>query len=83
MPVRIRLSRVGTRKKPCFRVVAADRTKPRDGRFLELLGTFDPKSKEKKLNINQERFDYWVKQGAIPTGVIVQNLKKQQRIPAK
>ena len=77
MPVRIRLTRVGTNKKPFFRVVAAERTKPRDGRFLEVLGTYYPKLKEKKLTLNKERYDYWIKQGALPTNIIIQSLKKE------
>jgi len=76
MPVRIRLSRVGTNNKPFFRVVAASREKPRDGRFLEVLGTYNPKLKEKKLNLNRERLDYWLKQGAMPTRLVGQMLKK-------
>ena len=76
MPVRIRLSRVGTNNKPFFRVVAASREKPRDGRFLEVLGVYNPKLKEKKLNLNRERLDYWLKQGAIPSKIIGQMLKK-------
>lgn len=77
MPVRIRLSRVGTRNKPQYRVVAAHREKPRDGRFLENLGTFNPKNKEKKINLNRERYDYWLKLGAIPSRVIRETVKKE------
>lgn len=75
MPVRIRLSRVGSNNKPYFRVVAASREKPRDGRFLEVLGTFNPKLKDKKLNLNRERYDYWIKQGAVPSRIISQSIK--------
>ena len=77
MPVRIRLSRVGTNKKPFFRVVAATRERSRDGKFLEVLGTYYPKLKEKKLKLNKERYDFWIQKGALPTGVIVQTLKKE------
>lgn len=76
MPVRIRLTRVGTNKKPFFRVVAAERTKPRDGRFLEVLGTYNPKLTEKKININQERLAYWIKQGATLSDTMRETLKK-------
>lgn len=76
MPVRIRLTRVGTNKKPFFRVVAAERTKPRDGRFLEVLGTYNPKLPEKKININKERLAYWIKQGATLSDTMRETLKK-------
>lgn len=76
MPVRIRLTRVGTNKKPFFRVVAAERTKPRDGRFLEVLGTYNPKLTEKKININKERLAYWIKQGATMSDTMRETLKK-------
>lgn len=77
MPVRIRLSRVGTNKKPHFRVVAADGRRSRDGRFLELLGTYNPKLKEKKLLLNRERYDFWIKQGALPSRIIERMLQKE------
>lgn len=66
MAVCIRFSRYGMKNQPFFRVVAADDRKPRDGRFIEVLGTYDPrkKKKEEKLSLNKERFDYWVKNGA-------------------
>lgn len=76
MSVRIRLSRKGTNNKPFYRVVAACKTKPRDGRFLEVLGTFDPKAKDHPLKLNKDRYDYWVSQGAKPTKVILDWLKK-------
>lgn len=75
MPVRIRLTRFGTNQKPHFRVVAASREKSRDGRFLEVLGTYNPKLKEKKMNIDKERLAFWLKQGATMTSVVSQMLK--------
>lgn len=78
MPVRIRLTRVGSKNKPRFRVVAASREKPRDGRFLEVLGNFNPKNKEKKLTLNMERYNYWVKQGASPSRILCETLKKSK-----
>lgn len=67
MSVCIRLSRKGTNKKPFYRVVAAAKTKPRDGRYLEVLGTYNPKAKEKGFQLKKDRFDYWISQGALPT----------------
>lgn len=76
MSVRIRLTRKGTNNKPFYRVVAACKTKPRDGRYLEVIGTFDPKAKDRPLKIKKDRYDYWVSQGAQPTKVILDWLKK-------
>ncbi|OGQ04223.1 MAG: 30S ribosomal protein S16 [Deltaproteobacteria bacterium RIFCSPLOWO2_01_44_7] len=83
MPVRIRLTRIGTNQKPFFRVVAASREKPRDGSFLEVLGVYNPKLKEKKFNVNKERIEFWLKKGAIPSRVVGQMLKKDLRIVTK
>lgn len=77
MPVRIRLTRVGTNKKPFFRVVAADQTKPNGGRFLEVLGNYNPKAEKEKLTLDKERFDYWMKQGATLTDTVRKTLQKQ------
>lgn len=67
MSVRIRLSRRGRRKKPVYHIVAADKRAPRDGRYLEKLGTYDPTSRPKKVNINFDRALYWLQQGAQPS----------------
>lgn len=72
MAVVIRLSRVGTNNRPFFHIVAADSTKPRDGRYLEKLGTYDPKKKEakEKVVVNLEAFQAWVKKGAQPSETV-------------
>ena len=70
MEVRIRLSRVGSKKRPFYRVVAADQRAPRDGRFIEKLGTYNPllpQDHEQRLVINEERVKYWLGVGAQPT----------------
>ena len=77
MPVRIRLSRVGTNRKPLFRVVAATRERAADGHCLEVLGTYDPKLETEKLHVDKERVHFWLKQGATPSDLISQLLKKQ------
>jgi small subunit ribosomal protein S16 len=66
----IRLRRVGTTKKPHYRVVVADSRDWRDGRFVEVLGHYDPRTKPEKLELNRERLDHWVKAGALPSDSI-------------
>ena len=64
MAVIIRLARFGAKKKPFYRVVASDSRKPRDGRFLEILGTYDPRDKMCGLNLKLEKIRGWVSNGA-------------------
>ena len=68
MSVRIRLARMGSKKRPFYRIVAADARSPRDGRFLEKLGTYDPA--KKTLELNGARLDYWQGVGAQPTNTV-------------
>ena len=70
MSVTLRLSRGGTKKRPFYRIVAADKRSPRDGRFIERLGTYNPmkpKDSDQRLLINLERIKYWLSVGAKPT----------------
>ena len=62
--VKIRLTRVGSKKRPFYRIVAADARAPRDGKFLEILGYYDPRSEPNKLEIQKDRIDKWLKNGA-------------------
>lgn len=62
--VKIRLSRVGSKNQPKYRVIAVDERVKRDGRFLEILGDYDPTLKEYKFNIKKDRLEYWVNNGA-------------------
>jgi small subunit ribosomal protein S16 len=64
MAVKIRLARHGAKKKPFYRVVATDSRFPRDGRFLEVLGTYDPRNKETGLNLKTQAIQKWISQGA-------------------
>ncbi len=64
MAVRIRLTRVGRRKRPFYRIVAADQASPRDGRFLEILGTYDPFVSPSAVQVKQARLSYWTGKGA-------------------
>lgn len=67
--VTIRLARAGAKKRPFYHIVAADSRNPRDGRYIERLGFFNPiaSGREEKLKLEQERVDYWLSQGAQPT----------------
>ena len=76
MAVRIRLTRKGTKKKPFYRVVAADSECPRDGKFLEILGTYDPMKDPEEIKIHQDRVDHWIANGAIATESAQAILKK-------
>ena len=67
--VTIRLARAGAKKRPFYHIVAADSRSPRDGRYIERLGFFNPiaSGQEEKLKLERERIDYWLSQGAQPT----------------
>jgi small subunit ribosomal protein S16 len=77
MAVHIRLSRVGAKKSPLYRVVVADQRSPRGGRFIEKLGTYDPSSTSGLLVINRERLEYWRGHGAQPSHTVERLLKRQ------
>lgn len=79
MAVKIRLSRTGAKKRPFYRIVAADTRAPRDGRFLEKLGTYNPLTKEGTLLVKQDRVDYWLGVGATPTDTVRRLLRKNAR----
>lgn len=79
--VRIRLTRLGTHKKPFYRIVVADNRKPRDGANLEQIGYFDPLVEPKNLSLDLARVDYWVSVGAQPSET-VQRLIKHARASA-
>lgn len=70
--VRLRLSRVGAKKKPHYRIVVTDARSPRDGRFIEKLGFYNPTTNPKMLQVNLERVDYWVSKGAQPSDTVGQ-----------
>ena len=74
--VKIRLRRMGAKKAPYYRVVDADSRSPRDGRFIEELGVYDPMAEGNKLNLDVERVKYWISQGAQPTDTVRGLLKK-------
>ncbi len=65
--VRIRLRRVGLRGQPSYRIVAADKESPRDGRFLEILGFYNPRTEPATIIVKEDRAYHWMKNGALPT----------------
>lgn len=68
--VKLRLQRFGTKKKPFYRIVAADSRKPRDGRYLEIVGVYDPTKNPAYVNINNEKVLNWLRNGAQPTDTV-------------
>ncbi|MGD9083136.1 MAG: 30S ribosomal protein S16 [Desulfobacterales bacterium] len=77
MSVKIRLARHGAKKKPFYRIVIADSESPRDGKFLENVGTYNPLADPVEVSLKQERIKHWIGQGAIPTDTVKSLLKKQ------
>ncbi|MEA2061832.1 MAG: 30S ribosomal protein S16 [Thermodesulfobacteriota bacterium] len=77
MAVKIRLARHGAKKKPFYRIVAADIESPRDGRFLERLGTYDPMVDPSVVELKEDRIRYWMNEGATPTTTVKSLLKKK------
>ncbi len=85
MAMKIRLARSGSKKRPFYRIVAADSRMPRDGRFIERLGTYNPllpKDSEERVKMNVERIQYWIGQGAQPTDRIARMLEAAGAMPA-
>lgn len=74
--VKIRLRRMGAKKAPYYRVVVADSRSPRDGRFIEEIGTYDPSAEGNKLKIDMQRVEYWISNGAQPTDTVRGLIKK-------
>ncbi|MEO9683118.1 MAG: 30S ribosomal protein S16 [Tateyamaria sp.] len=86
MSMKIRLARGGSKKRPFYRIVAADSRMPRDGRYIEKLGTYNPllaKDSEERVKMNVERIQYWLGQGAQPTDRISRMLEAADLLPKK
>jgi len=77
MAVKIRLTRIGAKGKPSYRVVAADSESPRDGKFLEILGNYDPKKNPAEVTLKEDRVREWLSKGAKPTLTVSQLLEKK------
>ena len=82
MAVKIRLNRMGAKKNPFYRIVVADSRAPRDGRFIEILGNYDPSKQPAVVSLDEEKVLDWMNKGAQPTDT-VKNLFSKQGIMAK
>jgi small subunit ribosomal protein S16 len=76
MAVHIRLARHGTKKSPAYRIVVTESRSPRDGRFVERLGTYNPVAEPKAFALEWSRFEYWTAKGALPSATVSKLLKK-------
>src|SRR3989344_2625909 len=84
MAVKIRLMRIGTNRRPFYRIVAVDERKKRTGGYLELLGTYNPLTEPKEINLEQAKIDAWIKKGAVPSYGFLRIIgKAPQRPPRK
>lgn len=86
MAVSIRLRREGNLNNPYYKVVVADARSPRDGKFIELVGNYDPKKAGENANVDLSRIDYWIKNGAQPSDTvrsIIKKARKQETAAAK
>ena len=77
MAVKLRLKRMGSKKRPFYRIVAADARSPRDGRFIELVGTYNPVVEPAEIKVDEEVALKWLKEGAEPTDTVRSLFKKQ------
>jgi small subunit ribosomal protein S16 len=75
MAVRVRLTRVGSKKNPIWRVVVADQRSPRDGRFIETIGHYNPQTNPSTITLDEERLQHWLDRGAQPSGQVKQLVK--------
>jgi small subunit ribosomal protein S16 len=83
MAVRIRLRRVGRKKAPMYRIVVADSKSPRDGKFIEIIGQYAPRQTEGSLNVDVERANYWLDNGAQPSDTTRSLLRKAGVLKAR
>lgn len=85
MAVAIRLRREGARNHPYYKIVVADQRSPRDGKFIEIIGTYDPKKKDENFSLQLDRAEYWVGVGARPSqtvGSIITKARKKAEVAA-
>lgn len=76
MAVKLRLKRMGAKQKPFYRIIVADSRSPRDGRFIETVGTYDPIKKADNITVKEDRVAYWLDNGAQPTDTVKSLLSK-------
>lgn len=79
MSVKIRLSRHGAKKNPFYRIVVSDSRSPRDGRYIEQVGTYNPRADTGGIKINSEKIERWLQRGAQPTQIVSDLIKKAAR----
>jgi small subunit ribosomal protein S16 len=79
MSVVLRLSRAGTHKAPFYHVVATDSRKPRDGRYLEDVGIFDPTQEPERIDLKADRVEYWIKAGAKPSQTVAKVIERAKK----
>ena len=79
MAVSIRLRREGARNRPYYKVVVADSRSPRDGKFIEIIGTYDPKKPDHNSTLQLDRIEYWISQGAQPSDTVRSLIKKNKK----
>lgn len=77
--VKIRLSRVGTKKQPKYRIVVAENQAKRSGRFIEIVGHYNPTTDPSSLEVKKDRYDYWASVGAVPTKAVADLVKRYER----
>ena len=77
MSMKIRLARYGSKKRPYYRIVVASTEAPRDGRFLELVGTYDPLKDPAEVTLKHERVKNWIEKGAVPSATVKNILKSE------
>jgi small subunit ribosomal protein S16 len=83
MAVAIRLRREGALNRPYYKVVVADKRSPRDGKFIEMIGTYDPKKPGHNSTLKLDRAEYWISKGAQPSDTVRSLLKKNKKLAAK
>jgi small subunit ribosomal protein S16 len=82
MALRIRLARFGAKKRPFYRIVVTNSESPRDGRFLEIIGTYDPRQEPAAVNVKEELLSLWLSRGATPTDTVASLLKRPREAAA-
>ena len=83
MAVSIRLRREGAKNRPYYKVVVADSRSPRDGKFIEIIGTYDPKKTDHNSTLKLDRIDHWISKGAQPSDTVRSLIKKNRKVAAE
>ena len=82
MATKIRLARHGAKRNPFYRIVIAHSESPRNGKFIEVIGTYDPFKEKPRANFKQDRLTHWLKTGAIPTLIVKHLIKETRKVTA-